>query len=150
MKLVLDFLPLLLFFASFKYADLHKDWAALFASTHFGFLVAGGKVGEFDRTSLVHAMTGRPLTDTPPSDSVQAEAPPVLSVEGLTLRGAFADASPDTQDGLRLSWPDRWVHVRPSGTEPIVRVIAEAPSRAEAQALVDRSRDALRLAERPA
>src|SRR6185503_18312280 len=40
------------------------------------------------------------------------------------LRGAFKDAEVDTQDGLRLAWPDRWVHVRPSGTEPIVRVIA--------------------------
>ena len=53
-----------------------------------------------------------------------------------SLRGAFPDAEADTQDGLRLSWPDRWVHIRPSGTEPIVRVIAEAPSEAEAQALV--------------
>jgi phosphomannomutase len=44
---------------------------------------------------------------------------------------------------LRLSWPDRWVHVRPSGTEPIVRVIAEAPTRAEAEALVSQSREPL-------
>ncbi|NJK42661.1 MAG: hypothetical protein HC937_03015 [Aquincola sp.] len=49
----------------------------------------------------------------------------------------------DTQDGLRLSWADRWVHVRPSGTEPIVRVIAEAPTRAEAEALVAQSREPL-------
>jgi phosphomannomutase len=56
------------------------------------------------------------------------------------LRGAFPEAAPDTQDGLRLSWPDRWVHVRPSGTEPIVRVIAEAPSLPEATELVTRSR----------
>ncbi|HZF68607.1 MAG TPA: phosphoglucosamine mutase [Gemmatirosa sp.] len=56
------------------------------------------------------------------------------------LRAEFADAEVDVQDGLRLSWPDRWVHVRPSGTEPIVRVIAEGPDAAAAQALVDRSR----------
>jgi len=56
------------------------------------------------------------------------------------LRSAFPDAVADTQDGLRLSWPDRWVHVRPSGTEPIVRVIAEAPSDVEANELVRRSR----------
>ncbi|HET7456021.1 MAG TPA: phosphoglucosamine mutase [Gemmatimonadaceae bacterium] len=56
------------------------------------------------------------------------------------LRGAFPDAEADTQDGLRLAWPDRWVHVRPSGTEPIVRVIAEAPSQEAARELVARSR----------
>ena len=56
------------------------------------------------------------------------------------LRGAFPDAEADTQDGLRLTWPDRWVHVRPSGTEPIVRVIAEAPDDAGARELVSRSR----------
>jgi phosphomannomutase len=43
--------------------------------------------------------------------------------------------SADRQDGLRLDWPDRWVHVRPSNTEPIVRVIAEAPKAEDAQAL---------------
>ncbi|HWL40151.1 MAG TPA: phosphoglucosamine mutase [Gemmatimonadaceae bacterium] len=52
------------------------------------------------------------------------------------LRRAFPDAEVDTQDGLRLSWPDRWVHIRPSGTEPIVRVIAEAPGLTEAEKLV--------------
>ncbi len=45
MKLLLDFLPLILFFGTFKYAEAHKQWAADFASQHFGFLVAGGKVG---------------------------------------------------------------------------------------------------------
>jgi phosphomannomutase len=59
------------------------------------------------------------------------------------MRAAFPDATVDTQDGLRLSWPDRWVHVRPSGTEPIVRVIAEAPTGAEATELVRRSREPL-------
>ena len=59
------------------------------------------------------------------------------------LRTAFPDAAVDTQDGLRLSWPDRWVHVRPSGTEPIVRVIAEGPTAADAAELVRRSREPL-------
>ena len=45
MKLLLDFLPLLMFFGSFKYAESHKDWAALFASDNFGFMVSGGVVG---------------------------------------------------------------------------------------------------------
>ena len=56
------------------------------------------------------------------------------------LQDAFPDATADTQDGLRLAWPDRWVHVRPSGTEPIVRVIAEARDEEQARELVARSR----------
>src|SRR6266550_8834411 len=56
------------------------------------------------------------------------------------LKRAFPDAQPDMQDGLRLTWPDRWVHIRPSGTEPIVRVIAEAPNAEEAERLVRDSR----------
>ena len=53
------------------------------------------------------------------------------------LRHRFPDATADLRDGLRLAWPDRWLHVRPSGTEPIVRYIAEAPTEADAKALVD-------------
>jgi intracellular septation protein len=45
MKLLLDFLPLLLFFGTFKYAERHADWAAAFATDHLGFLVSGGVVG---------------------------------------------------------------------------------------------------------
>jgi len=56
------------------------------------------------------------------------------------LRRRFPDATLDTQDGVRLAWRDRWLHVRPSNTEPIIRLIAEAPSGAAAQALVDEGR----------
>ena len=45
MKILLDFLPILLFFGAFKYAEGHKEWAADFASRHFGSLVSGGQVG---------------------------------------------------------------------------------------------------------
>lgn len=53
------------------------------------------------------------------------------------LRSRFPEAQADDRDGLRLAWPDRWVHLRPSGTEPIIRFIAEAPSREEANRLVE-------------
>ena len=54
-------------------------------------------------------------------------------------------ASADRQDGLRLDWSEerRWVHVRPSGTEPIVRLIAEAPDAGEAEGLVSWARERL-------
>ena len=56
------------------------------------------------------------------------------------LRRQFPDAMTDTQDGLRLAWRDRWLHVRPSNTEPIIRLIAEAPTGAAARDLVDEAR----------
>src|SRR6266516_357181 len=56
------------------------------------------------------------------------------------LRRGFPGAAVDTQDGLRLAWPDRWLHVRPSGTEPIIRLIAEAPSGAAAEQLIAEGR----------
>ena len=45
MKILLDFLPIILFFGTFKYAEGHADWAARFATDHFGFIVSGGVVG---------------------------------------------------------------------------------------------------------
>ena len=53
--------------------------------------------------------------------------------ESLTAR--WPEAKVNRLDGLRLDWPDRWAHVRPSNTEPIVRVIAEAPQAEAAAAL---------------
>jgi phosphomannomutase len=44
------------------------------------------------------------------------------------LRARWPEAKINEIDGLRLDWADRWVHVRGSNTEPIVRVIAEAPT----------------------
>jgi phosphomannomutase len=51
----------------------------------------------------------------------------------------------DDSDGLRLAWPKRrsWLHVRPSGTEPIVRLIAEAPGEEGARALLRRAAEVL-------
>ena len=42
------------------------------------------------------------------------------------LQSHFSDATTSTLDGLRLDWPDRWLLVRASNTEPIVRAVAEA------------------------
>jgi phosphomannomutase len=60
----------------------------------------------------------------------------------VRLTGLFVDLTkrwPEAEvnrvDGLRLDWPNRWVHVRPSNTEPIVRVIAEAPRPEQAEDL---------------
>lgn len=51
------------------------------------------------------------------------------------LQKHFAAAKADRLDGLRLDWPDRWLIIRGSNTEPIVRIIAEAPTAAAAAEL---------------
>lgn len=51
------------------------------------------------------------------------------------LESRWPDAKRSTRDGLRLDGPNWWLHVRGSNTEPIVRVIAEAPTEAEANDL---------------
>ena len=61
------------------------------------------------------------------------------------LRAAYRTALVTEGDGLRLDWPDRWVQVRASNTEPIIRVIAEAPSEGNAKALCA---EAIELARR--
>lgn len=42
------------------------------------------------------------------------------------------------EDGVYASWEDRWIHVRTSNTEPIMRIIVEAPYQHEAVALLAR------------
>lgn len=59
------------------------------------------------------------------------------------LAAHFADARADRLDGLRLDWPDRWLLVRPSNTEPIVRAIAEARTEAEAEELCHESEEVM-------
>ncbi len=48
-----------------------------------------------------------------------------------------------TVDGLKIDFPDGWVHLRKSNTEPILRVYTEAPTLAEAESLANRFRDEL-------
>ena len=55
------------------------------------------------------------------------------------LQNAHPDAEATTGDGLRLAWQDKWLLVRGSNTEPIVRLIAEAQTQSEAQALCDQA-----------
>jgi phosphomannomutase len=98
------------------------------------------------------AETGEPLSGLVQSvgryaivkEKVERPAHPLDEVYRV-LAQRLAAPEVDWQDGLRLAWPERrrWAHLRPSGTEPIVRVIAEAPTEEEARELVEALRDAL-------
>ena len=57
---------------------------------------------------------------------------------GIGSRRRARTRVPTARDGLRLDWEDRWVHMRASNTEPIVRVIAEAAEATVARELADR------------
>jgi len=56
-----------------------------------------------------------------------------------TLTEKFADQQINTADGVRIDLPreQAWVHVRPSNTEPIIRIIAEAGDPEKADSLID-------------
>lgn len=51
----------------------------------------------------------------------------------------IANGRVNDADGVRIDWPEGWVHVRPSNTEPIARVISEAADEATARELAERA-----------
>lgn len=67
-----------------------------------------------------------------PGSGGHAAVAPVLE----QVREHYRDASVDVTDGVRIDFDSSWVHVRPSNTEPIARIIAEAPTATEAEDLV--------------
>jgi len=79
------------------------------------------------------ARRGKPLSavaDELPRYTIvkrRAEAPRLAIARLLdVLPDEFPGATVDRQDGIRLDWPQGWIHVRASNTEPIYRTIGEA------------------------
>jgi phosphomannomutase/phosphoglucomutase len=63
-------------------------------------------------------------------------------LEAAESHARAADADLTTIDGYRLDHGDAWVLVRPSGTEPLIRVYAEARDRDRAETVLERMVDA--------
>jgi phosphomannomutase len=57
------------------------------------------------------------------------------------FRTRYAELDPDCRDGVRVTWSDGWLHARASNTEPLLRLIVEAPAAARADALVAEALD---------
>jgi phosphomannomutase len=64
------------------------------------------------------------------------------------LRRSFGSHAVETLDGLRFSRDEEWLHVRASGTEPVVRLIAESPSAERTRELIEQARLAVLAADR--
>jgi phosphomannomutase len=94
---------------------------------------------------------GELVTDLPAYAIEKRKAPAdaeMVQRASNALREAWPDAKVDEQDGVRLDFRtgdggDAWLHVRPSNTEPIIRLIAEAPTAHEARAILDRATAAM-------
>ena len=54
------------------------------------------------------------------------------------------DSLLDLTDGVKRVWKDKWVNIRKSGTEPVIRVFSEAPTSEQAEVLCDSTLDTLR------
>ncbi|MBM3306777.1 MAG: phosphoglucosamine mutase [Candidatus Eisenbacteria bacterium] len=115
-----------------------------------GVIVPSVHPGRDAATAAALVMTALARPGAGPASAVVARFPTysmvkrkvaaaVPSQQALTesMAAAFSGATPDLTDGVKMCWPGRWVHVRMSGTEPVVRVIAEAGSPADARSLAD-------------
>jgi len=62
------------------------------------------------------------------------------AIPGLKAAAWAHGAHVDERDGVKFSWHDRWVHLRASGTEPMSRIISEAPGIDQAREMADQVR----------
>jgi len=109
---------------------VHFGRDAAVAIVHLLTLEASGREGR--------GGVGEAVDLFPPFEMVKSEVHlghEAFAAFGKELTSALGPPA-DRADGLRWSWPDRWLHVRPSNTEPIVRIFAEAPARAAAEELI--------------
>lgn len=84
------------------------------------------KVSEIRATYPTYFM-GKNKVDLKPGIDVDAILAEVKEI--------YKDQKVNDIDGVKIDFPDRWVHLRKSNTEPIIRVYSEAPSQAEAEAI---------------
>lgn len=87
----------------------------------------GGALSELKQTMpLYHITKGKVALDSSRADGALERIRKKFSAAGKI----------NTVDGLKIDFPTTWVHLRKSNTEPIIRIIAEAPAREEADDLV--------------
>ena len=68
------------------------------------------------------------------------ELTPTLDVDAIlkAMEAKYASEDINTIDGVKIDFPENWVHLRKSNTEPIIRIYTEAKSQEEADSLADK------------
>lgn len=114
------------------------------------------KDAHLGRDSLVGAamVLNRMAQSDEPISAIKAQLPQFeiikekVSLENVCVdaalqlvQDAFEHAEINTIDGLKFTWDDRWVHLRKSNTEPIMRIYAEAPTKQAANELVEKVKE---------
>ena len=87
--------------------------------------------------------TVRELRDSYPSyfmSKKKIQLTPGLDVDGIltAMADKYKNEDITTIDGVKIDFPENWVHLRKSNTEPIIRIYTEAKSQSEADNLADR------------
>ena len=113
------------------YPESHYGRDSLVGTALFLMLMAekGGTVAELRASYPSYFMSKKKIQLTPDLD-VDA----ILT----TIADKYASEDITTIDGVKIDFPDNWVHLRKSNTEPIIRIYTEAKSQAEADGLADR------------
>ena len=113
------------------YPESHYGRDSLVGTALFLMLMAekGGTVAELRASYPSYFMSKKKIQLTPD-----------LDVDSIltTIADKYASEDITTIDGVKIDFPDNWVHLRKSNTEPIIRIYTEAKSQVEADSLADR------------
>lgn len=106
-----------------------RDAAAGIALILIGLQSQGITLSEWNNRFPRYAMRKEsvPLEDITPAEAMGR------------IRSSFRREKRDNTDGLKILMGDRWLHIRSSNTEPIIRLFAEAPTEEDAAELVERA-----------
>ena len=113
------------------YPESHYGRDSLVGTALFLMLMAekGGTVAELRDSYPSYFMSKKKIQLTPG-----------LDVDGIlkSMSEKYAEEEISTIDGVKIDFPENWVHLRKSNTEPIIRIYTEAQSQEEADELADR------------
>jgi len=113
------------------YPESHYGRDSLVGTALFLMLMAekGGTVAELRASYPSYFMSKKKIQLTPE-----------LNVDGILIAMSekYQNEDISTIDGVKIDFPENWVHLRKSNTEPIIRIYTEAKSQSEADGLADR------------